>query len=80
MSPRQILAKIGLAFAVLVIVSPAVMFFVWMLSLSVKFEIDNASYPPVLIPSRFAWNNYADVVASNRFPTYFLNSLIVTGA
>jgi multiple sugar transport system permease protein len=37
-----------------------------MLSLSVKFEIDNASYPPVLIPDRFAWKNYADVLASNR--------------
>ena len=80
MSVRQILGKVGLAFAVLVIVSPAVLFFIWMLSLSIKFEIDNVSYPPVLIPERFAWKNYADVLASNRFPTYFLTSLIVTGA
>jgi multiple sugar transport system permease protein len=79
MSPRQILGKIGLAFAVVVIVSPAVLFFIWMLSLSVKYEIDNAAYPPILIPERFAWKNYADVLASNRFPTYFVNSLIVTG-
>ena len=80
MSPRQILGKIGLAFAVFVIVSPAVLFFVWMLSLSVKFEVDNAAYPPILVPDRFAWKNYADVLASNRFSTYFVNSLIVTGA
>ena len=80
MSPRQILGKIGLAFAVVVIVSPAILFFIWMLSLSVKYEIDNAAYPPILIPDRFAWKNYADVLASNRFPTYFVNSLIVTGA
>jgi multiple sugar transport system permease protein len=79
MSPRQILGKIGLAFAVVVIVSPAVLFFIWMLSLSVKYEIDNAAYPPILIPERIAWKNYADVLASNRFPTYFVNSLIVTG-
>ena len=79
MSPKQILGKIGLAFAIFVIVSPAVLFFVWMLSLSVKFEIDNAAYPPILIPDRFAWKNYSDVLASNRFPTYFLNSLLVTG-
>ena len=79
MSPRQILGKIGLAFAVVVIVSPAILFFIWMLSLSVKYEIDNAAYPPILIPERFAWKNYADVLASNRFPTYFVNSLIVTG-
>ena len=62
-----------------VIVSPAILFFLWMLSLSVKFEVDNAAYPPVFIPERFAWKNYADVLASNRFLTYFVNSLIVTG-
>ena len=80
MSLRRILGKIGLGFAVFVVVSPAVLFFIWMLSLSIKFEIDNASYPPILIPNRFAWKNYADVLASNRFLTYFWNSLIVTGA
>lgn len=79
MTLRALLGKIGLGFAVFVVVSPAVLFFIWMLSLSVKFEIDNASYPPVLIPDRFAWKNYADVLASNRFLTYFWNSLIVTG-
>ena len=79
MSPRQILGKIGLGFAVFVIVSPAILFFVWMASLSVKFEVDNAAYPPIFIPDRFAWNNYADVLASNRFLTYFINSLLVTG-
>lgn len=36
MSLRQILGKIGLAFAVFIIVSPAVLFFLWMISLSVK--------------------------------------------
>jgi multiple sugar transport system permease protein len=76
---RKILGKVGLGFAVLIIVSPAVLFFIWMLSLSLKFEIDNASYPPILFPDRFAWKNYADVFASNRFATYFVNSLIVTG-
>jgi multiple sugar transport system permease protein len=80
MSLRQVLGKIGLAFAVFIIVSPAVLFFLWMISLSVKFEIDNASYPPIFIPERFAWGNYATVFASNRFTTYFFNSLIVTGA
>lgn len=79
MSLRQILGKIGLSVAVFLIVSPAILFFLWMISLSIKFEIDNASYPPILIPDRFAWQNYADVLASNRFFTYFKNTLIVTG-
>jgi len=79
MMPRQILGTIGLWFAIFVVVSPAILFFLWMASLSVKFEIDNAAYPPVFIPERFAWKNYADVLASNRFLTYFTNSLLVTG-
>jgi len=79
MSARQILGKVGLAIAVFIIVSPAILFFIWMLSLSVKFEVDNASYPPVLIPERFAWVNYVTVLTSNRFVTYFFNTLIVTG-
>ena len=81
MSPlRQLLGRIGLGFALLVIVSPAVLFFLWMLSLSLKFEVDNASYPPVFIPDRINWGNYAAVLASNRFVTYFFNTLIVTGS
>src|SRR5436305_12624667 len=80
MSPlRQLLGRIGLAFALIVVVSPAILFFLWMLSLSVKFEVDNAAYPPVFIPEHFAWKNYADVLASNRFLTYFITSLVVTG-
>lgn len=79
MNLRQILGKIGLWFAVFVVVSPAILFFLWMASLSVKFEVDNAAYPPVFFPERFAWKNYADVLASNRFVTYFINSLLVTG-
>lgn len=79
MIPRRLLSSIGLGFSVLVIVSPVVLFFLWMISLSVKYEIDNSAYPPVLVPDQFAWSNYADVVNSNRFLTYFQNSLIVTG-
>ena len=79
MSLRQLLNKIALAICVFLIVSPAIFFFLWMLSLSVKYEIDNASYPPVFIPDRFAWENYVQVLTSNRFTTYFFNTLIVTG-
>src|SRR5476649_2783006 len=79
-SMRRLLGRIGLGFALFVIVSPAVLFFLWMLSLSIKFEIDNASYPPVFIPEHFNWGNYAAVLDSKRFSTYFANSLIVTGA
>jgi len=80
MSMRDLASKLALGLAVFIIVSPAILFFLWMASLSIKFEVDNAAYPPVFIPEHFAWKNYADVVASNRFLTYFRNSLVVTGA
>lgn len=79
MKYRSPMQKIGLALAVFVAVSPAFLFFLWMVSLSVKYEIDNSTYPPILIPNQFAWGNYAAALESNRFVTYFKNSLIVTG-
>jgi len=79
MSLREILGKIGLAFSIFIIVSPAILFFLWMISLSLKFEIDNAAYPPVFIPNPATFDNYVQVLTSNRFATYFFNTLIVTG-
>jgi len=79
MTARTLLRRIGLFFAVLVIISPALMFFVWMLSLSLKYEIDNGTYPPILIPDRFAWKNYTQILSSNNFLGFFENSVLVTG-
>jgi multiple sugar transport system permease protein len=75
----KILNKVGLAICVFLLVSPALLFFIWMLSLSLKYEIDNGAYPPILIPERFAWKNYTGVFESNNFLLYFKNSVIVTG-
>ena len=79
MTLRRQLDRIGLFFLGLVLVSPAVFFFVWMLSLSLKFEIDNGAYPPILIPERIAWGNYAKIFQENDFLLYFWNSVLVTG-
>lgn len=76
---RSLSARAGLALAIVAIVSPALLFFVWMLSLSLKPEIDNISYPPKLLPSTVAWSNFERIVEDATFARYFLNSLIVTG-
>ena len=73
------LDRIGLWFAVFVLVSPAAFVFLWMLSLSLKSEIDNIDYPPVFIPTAPTLRNFIQVFEENRFGLYFLNSLIVTG-
>jgi len=77
---RHPLQTLGLWFAAFVLVSPAILFFIWMISLSLKLEIDNSSYPPIFIPRQVTWANYAQVMESNRFGQYFLNSLVVTGS
>ncbi|MCQ4161561.1 carbohydrate ABC transporter permease [Roseomonas sp. GC11] len=76
----RVLEKLGLWACALLLVSPALLFFLWMISLSLKFEIDNGAYPPILIPDRFAWKNYLGVFESNSFLLYFWNSCVVTGA
>ncbi|KQZ15604.1 sugar ABC transporter permease [Mesorhizobium sp. Root554] len=73
------LNRLGLFFVALVMVSPAILFFIWMISLSLKFEIDNGAYPPILIPERFAWVNYVQVFRENNFFLYLWNSILVTG-
>lgn len=77
---RKGLHNLLVGFVLLVLVSPAILFFVWMLSLSLKYEIDNGAYPPILIPEHFAWSNYTQIFAANNFLLYFVNSVIVTGS
>jgi len=62
---RRKLRKVGFGFSVLVIVSPAILVFLWMLSLSLKNEIDNLAYPPVFIPGQLTLRNFVQVFAEN---------------
>jgi multiple sugar transport system permease protein len=76
----RLIDRVGMLFLALVMVSPAILFFLWMISLSLKYEIDNGAYPPVLIPERIAWSNYVKIFEENNFFLYLWNSVLVTGA
>ncbi len=76
---RRWLRKTGFAFSVAVIVSPAILVFLWMLSLSLKNEIDNISYPPVFIPSPPTFANFVSVFEQNSIGRYLWNSIVVSG-
>jgi len=76
---RRRLRKSGFALSVVVIVSPAILVFLWMLSLSLKTEIDNVAYPPVFIPNPPTLANYVQVFAENSMGLYFWNSIVVSG-
>jgi multiple sugar transport system permease protein len=75
---RKWAGRAGLYFAVLMLISPALLFFLWTLSLSLKNEIDNMAYPPVFIPAPPTLDNFIDVFAKNDFLNYTLNSVIVS--
>ena len=50
----------------------------WMLSLSLKNEVDNTAFPPVFIPWPPTLANFRDVFEKNDFLNYMLNSVIVS--
>jgi multiple sugar transport system permease protein len=77
---RRVANRVAFGFAVFVIVSPAILVFLWMLSLSFKPEIENIAYPPIFIPEHPTLANFARVFEASPFGHYLVNSLIVTGS
>jgi multiple sugar transport system permease protein len=77
---RGLLGRIAFAFSVFVVVSPAILVFLWMLSLAFKTEIDNIAFPPVFIPDPPTLDNFASVFENSPFLRYTVNSVIVTGS
>jgi len=76
---NKLLGRLALFFAVLVVVSPAIFVFFWMLSLSLKNEIDNIAYPPVFIPNPPTFANYLKIFRESNYALFAYNSVIVSG-
>ena len=66
---KRWLGNFGFGFSLLMLVSPAILVFLWMISLSLKNELDNTAYPPVFIPSKPTLQNFIDVFEKNDFLT-----------
>jgi len=77
---RRLADRALLWLGVLLLVSPAVSVFLWMLSLAFKNDVDNLAYPPVFIPNPPTLANFKAVFASGPFFQYLINSLIVSGS
>lgn len=75
---KRALSRLGLYLSVLALVSPAAFVFLWMLSLSLKTEVDNTAFPPVFIPHPPTLANFVQVFAENDFLNYTVNSVIVS--
>ena len=76
---KRALRRVGFAFSIAVIISPAILVFLWMLSLSLKPEIENIAYPPVFIPSPPTFANFLQVFEQNSIGRYLWNSIVVSG-
>jgi multiple sugar transport system permease protein len=77
---RGVLGRIGFFLSVVVVISPAILVFLWMLSLAFKTDIDNIAYPPVFIPNPPTLDNFFSVFENSPFARYTINSIIVTGS
>jgi multiple sugar transport system permease protein len=75
---RALGGRIAFGLTVAVIVSPALLVFLWMLSLAFKNEVDNMAYPPVFIPQAPTFDNFAEVFRKSPFALFALNSVIVS--
>ncbi len=75
---RRAAGRVGLGLSVVALISPAVFVFLWMLSLSLKNEVDNMAFPPVFIPRPPTIDNFVKVFAENDFLSYTVNSVIVS--
>lgn len=75
---RALGGRIAFGLTVAVIVSPAILVFLWMLSLAFKNEVDNMAYPPVFIPQAPTLDNFAEVFRKSPFALFALNSVIVS--
>ncbi len=75
---RRFLGRVGFGFSILVLIAPAAMVFLWMLSLSLKNELDNTAYPPIFIPRPPVWTNFQAVFERNDFLGQAWNSIVVS--
>ncbi len=74
---RKYLGRAGFWIALIVLMSPTVFVFFWMISLSLKPDIQNISYPPIFIPRSPTLDNFRNVFSENPFGLYTRNSLVV---
>jgi multiple sugar transport system permease protein len=77
---RKLAGQAGFALALLVLLAPVVFVFFWVVSLSLKLDVDNTSYPPIFIPPEPTLNNFRRLFEDTPFLLYFWNSVQVTGA
>jgi multiple sugar transport system permease protein len=71
------LKTVGFYALVIVFMLPTVFVFYWMITLSLKPQVEAAGYPPSFFHFSVTFKGYVDVFAKNPFLLYTWNSLVV---
>jgi multiple sugar transport system permease protein len=74
---RRAAHRVLFACGLTLLMAPTAFFFYWMISLSLKTDVENLANPPVLIPRALTLSNYAYVFANSPLPRFAVNSVIV---
>ncbi len=68
----------GLTALTFIFMLPTIFIFFWMLSLSLKTQVEYTAYPPIFFPSRLYFENYSSIL-NDTFLKNTLNSIIIAG-
>ena len=74
---RKTLGRAGFGAFLVLLMAPTIFFFYWMISLSLKTDVDNLAYPPVLFPRVLTLANYVYVFANSHLLRFAFNSVVV---
>jgi multiple sugar transport system permease protein len=73
----EITRTIGFYAVAIVVMLPAIFVFYWMVTLSLKTQVEAAGYPPHFLRFAVTFRNYVEVFAKYPFLLYVWNSLVV---
>jgi multiple sugar transport system permease protein len=74
---KKLASKTGFYALVILFMLPTVFVFYWMITLSLKPQVEAAGYPPSFFRFSVTFKGYLDVFAKNPFLLYTWNSLVV---
>jgi multiple sugar transport system permease protein len=77
LATKKLLTKIGFYAAVIIVMLPTVFVFYWMVTLSLKPQVEAAGYPPSFFRFSVTFKGYVEVFAKHPFLLYIWNSLVV---
>jgi multiple sugar transport system permease protein len=74
---RQTLRTMGFYALVIIVMLPTVFVFYWMITLSLKPQVEAAGYPPSFFRFSLTFKGYVEVFSKHPFLLYIWNSLVV---